>query len=143
MTTIATTVTHQGKTYRAELVTIEQTSLGREDHGVFIASLQVGGSGWCTTLNQRSLDDPPSHRASGAKRQATAYGLQTIIEIIETVRGEYGRWEDLEGTRIFGLWPTETTQNHGFECVGIASLDGDRVLIFDQVKDHLAERVTA
>lgn len=128
MADIESTLTHDGVTYAATIVTIESTELGREDHGIWHAMLHVEGTG----IGGYALDGKPE---PGERRPGTAFGMQWIIETVETVCGEYGRWENLVGKRCFMLHdPTEGQYNRaGFNCKGIASLDGKRVMIFDQV----------
>jgi hypothetical protein len=138
MSAVVATIEHQGVTYAAELVTIRRTELGREDHGIFTAGLHVEFGAGATMIGGHVLDDAPAERDPEHKRLATAYGFQWIIEMIAAVVGEYGKWEDVAGKRVFALYESDVAHysRAGFNCKGIASLDGDRVMIFDQVRDH-------
>lgn len=147
MTQIDSTLTHDGVPYAATIVTIERTELGREDHGIFQASLRVhwgGGSG--TAIGGYALDGKPNPDGPLGKhaRTPTAYGMQWIIETIATVLGEYGKWEDLVGKRMFMLHApmTDTYSRAGHNCKGIASLDGERVMIFEEVLVHAQENAS-
>ncbi|ACH62025.1 hypothetical protein MYRNA_17 [Mycobacterium phage Myrna] len=143
MAEIESTLTHEGVTYAANIVTIERTTLGREDHGVFLAQLHIDGGGWGTTVGGHVLDDKPATRDGKTDRLGTAFGMQYIIEIISTVVGEYGSWEDVKGKRIFILHEQGTRRFDaaGYNCKGIASLDGKRVMIFDQVVERMRDVV--
>lgn len=141
MAEIESTLTHEGVTYAATIVTIERTALGREDHGIFLAQLHVDGGGWGTTVGGHALDNKPREREPGSPRLGTAFGMQYIIEVITTVVGEYGRWEDVKGKRIFLLHEEGTSRFNaaGMNCKGIASLDGRRVMIFSEVSERLRD----
>lgn len=145
MTTIETTLIHDGVTYAATIVTIERTELGREDHGVFQASLRVHWGGAGTAIGGYVLDGKPNERGPLGKnhRTPTAYGMQWIIETITVVLGEYGKWEDLVNKRVFMLHETtgDRYSRAGHNCQGIASLDGERVMIFAEVLAHAQENV--
>lgn len=137
MAEIESTLTHDGVVYAATIVTIERTELGREDHGIWHTMLHVNWGGMGTGIGGYVLDSKPD---GSDRRGGTAYGMQWIIETVETVCGEYGRWEDLARQRCFMLHDaTEGAYNRaGFNCKGIASLDGKRVMIFADVADHVA-----
>jgi hypothetical protein len=139
MAEIESTLTHNGVTYAAAIVTIERTELGREDHGIFHTMLYVDGGGWGTGIGGYVLDDKPESLDGKSPRRGTAFGMQWIIETVETVVGEYGRWENLVGKRIFILHEVGTSKFSaaGVNCKGIASLDGKRVMIFSEVASHV------
>ncbi|ASZ74595.1 hypothetical protein KHO57_gp020 [Mycobacterium phage Phabba] len=143
MAEIASTLTHDGVTYAANIVTIERTELGREDHGIWHSMLHVDGGGWGTGVGGYVLDDKPVERTSGSPRLGTAFGMQWIIDTVTVVCGEYGKWEDMVGTRIFLLHEEGTSRFNaaGMNCKGIASLDGKRVMIFSEVADKLRDVV--
>lgn len=139
MTEIDSTLTHHGVSYAATIVTIERTELGREDHGCWHTMLQVNWNGCSTGIGGYVLDDMPGPESR--HRRGTAFGMQWIMEIVETVCGKYGRWEDLKAARLFMLHElTEGKYSRaGINCKGIASLDGQRVMIFAEVKDRVKE----
>jgi hypothetical protein len=125
------TVDHKGTTYAGEIMRIESTRFGYEDHGILTVMLDcrsegggVGVGGFC--LDQPVPDDP-KHR-----RQGTAYGLDHLIRIIETVG--VSSWEKLVGQHVIVL--SEGSGGWGSRSLGIASLTGDRVLI---LQDHAEE----
>ncbi|MCG7607178.1 hypothetical protein [Mycobacterium sp. CnD-18-1] len=143
MSEIETFLTHDGVKYAATIVTIESTSLGREDHGIWQAMLYVGWGGCGTGVGGFALDGQPNRNVPpGDKRTPTAYGLQWIIEATETVCGECGRWESLPGKQCFMLHDADSGpyDRAGFNCKGIASLDGKRVMVFDDVAAHAGEQ---
>lgn len=98
--------------------------------------LHVGWGGGGTGIGGYVLNDKLDQNR---KRPGTAFGMQWIIETVETVCGEYGKWEDLRGRRCFMLHdPSEGQYSRaGMNCKGIASLDGKRVMIFDDVSAHV------
>jgi hypothetical protein len=134
---IDTVLTHDGVSYAATIVTIERTELGREDHGLWHTMLHVTFGGCGTGIGGYVLDGTPD---SSGKRRGTAFGMQWIIETVETVCGEYGKWENLKGQCCFMLHEASVDKysRAGMNCKGIASLDGKRVMIFDQVKEYVA-----
>lgn len=75
--------------------TIESTMLGTEDHGIltFYLSLDYGGSG--QSAGGYGLDD---YDKTLKRRKGTAYGLQLIQAVMETVG--VTKWEDLKGKHI-------------------------------------------
>jgi hypothetical protein len=140
---VDTILTHDGVAYAATIVTIGRTELGREDHGIWHTMLHVTWGGGGTGIGGYILDGKPEDEGPlGKKRTPTAFGMQWIIETVETVCGEYGKWEDLRGSRIFMLHEadTGTYDRAGMNCAGIASLDGKRVMIFAQVREHAQKR---
>jgi len=145
-----TTLSHGDKTYAAEMATIRRTELGREDHGIFHAMLHVDfASGGSTGIGGYALDDPllrdnitDRSEYAGTIRRGTAYGLQWIIEAIYAVLGDFCTWEQLVGKRLFALYESdvETYNRAGMNCKGIASLDGNRIMIFSEVINHVEEK---
>ncbi|OBK22523.1 hypothetical protein [Mycobacterium asiaticum] len=131
MSTLTATIEHNGITYNAEPVLITKTFLGREDHGFFTATLSVDlGSGAGTSLGGYALDDKPG---PDGRRQPTAGGLEWLIRTIEVVGVD--SWEALRGRRCYALFEADTDRysRAGFNCQGIASLDGKRVFLFAEV----------
>ncbi len=74
---------------------ITGTMLGIEDHGIMTCNLQMewpshfqGFGGYCLSTFNKQLN----------RRVGTAYGMQFILEILETVGVE--KWEDLKGKYV-------------------------------------------
>jgi hypothetical protein len=77
---------------------ITSTSLGVEDHGIFSAflTLDFGGSG--QGFGGYALDQHNGKRGQDSKRIGTAYGMEFIRRIMDTVG--VSKWEDLRGKYI-------------------------------------------
>ncbi len=88
-----------GVTYQMRLGTITRTMLGYEDHGIFTAMLtfDFGGSG--QGAGGYCLDRPK--RDGESRRMGTAYGLDHIIAILDTVA--VSSWEELKGRTAYAL----------------------------------------
>jgi len=73
---------------------IKSTMLGVEDHGILTAyiHLDYGGSG--QGFGGYALDSYEGERGKGG-RQGTAWGMEFIRRVLETVGAE--RWEQLPG----------------------------------------------
>lgn len=90
-----------GKTYEMELGVIERTMLGTEDHGIFTFHLSMGFGGSGQGAGQIVLDEPYKPRTDEFKRIGTAYGMDAIMRVLETVG--VGSWEDLPGKHCYVL----------------------------------------
>lgn len=130
MATITTTIENGGKTYAGRIGTIRRTALGTQDHGIVSATLHVewhgggiGAGGYC--LDGSRKDDNGKHLG----RFGTAYGLDHIMRILETVGVD--RWEDLPGKQVIVLF--EGASVWGATSCGIAGITNEKVLDF---KDH-------
>jgi len=77
---------------------IEATSLGLESHGIFSAylTLSYGGSG--QAFGGYGLDRHNGLRGANSGRVGTAYGMEFIARIMQTVGVD--RWEDLKGKHL-------------------------------------------
>jgi hypothetical protein len=77
---------------------ITSTHLGDEDHGIMTCYLHLdfGGSG--QGFGGYSLDQHNGERNANSRRIGTAYGLEFIKRILETL--EVGKWEKLPGTHL-------------------------------------------
>lgn len=118
-------VDHKGVTYDAQVATVERTSLGTEDHGIFTAQVVFAGEGWGQAFPCRSLASS-SHADKG-------YGIEHIWSIIRTLGSS--DWESVKGKRCLVLRISPYGQ-----IEGIADLDATRVLIFaDHVKEWASQ----
>jgi len=136
MTARSITFEHNGTVYGGQIGTIKSTRLGFEDHGILSVSLDVGWHGGGVGAGGYCLDEPKDRDGRDWTRTGTAYGLDHIIRIIETVG--VNKWEDLKGHQVIVLF--EGRSILGAQCVGIASTtDEDRVLIFREHADTWRE----
>lgn len=120
---LTATIDHEGVVYGAEVATIESTFLG-EDHGIFTAALNVAfGCG---------------HTSVGTLGSGT-FGAW-IMQTLDTLLGAHGAWESLAGRRLFLLYDAalDPYARAGFNCKGIARLDGEHVFIFDELKGEVS-----
>lgn len=124
-------VDHNGTTYAGEVMRIKSTMLGTEDHGIVTAYLHCEVNGSSVGVGGYSLDTPVESDRSFA-REGTAYGLDHLLRIMETVG--VSRWEALPGKDVIVL--SEGSGGWGSMAVGIANLLDSKVLIFSE---HLAE----
>ena len=119
-------IEHNGKTYGGQIGTIKSTRLGYQDHGILTADLNVEWAGGGVSVGGFVLDKPRDRDASDYTREGTAYGLDQIIRILETVGVE--RWEDLKGQQIIVLFEGESVW--GSQAVGLAATtDDEKVLV--------------
>lgn len=127
------TVEHNGTTYYAEVMTVESTSLGVEDHGILTAYLHLKGDGTGIGVGGYGLDQPITVDGKFSHREPTAYGFDHVLQLMRTVG--VSRWEDLPGKSCLVLF--EKPGSWGQTSVGIAHLtDEDRVFI---LIDHATE----
>ena len=75
--------------------TIIGTSLGVEDHGIFTCNLHLSGDGWGCGFGGYALDQWTDKQK---RRIGTAYGMQFIARILETL--EVDSWEKLKGQHV-------------------------------------------
>lgn len=124
------TIAHEGKTYGGQIATISGTSLGSPDHGIISAYLHTKWNGGGIGVGGFCLDEPLKDDAGKfIKRVGTAYGLDHLMRIMETVGVE--TWEDLPGKHVIVLF--EGKSIFGKTAAGIAGIANEKVLIF---KDH-------
>lgn len=121
---LTSTLVHGSTEYQAQPCVVAQTHLGQEDHGMFTAGLQLEGKGWGQSAGLYSLDSYDSKRE---RRVGTAFGMDQIQAILAVCGAE--KWESLRGTHLLALRNVETSGNL---VLGIASPDGERVLIFSE-----------
>ena len=121
------TIEHDGTTYYGDVMRIKSTMLGYEDHGILTAQLYCEGDGCGVAVGGFCLDNPSD--GPGYDRRGTAYGLDHLIRIMETVG--VSSWEALAGKDVVVL--RESEHGWGSVSVGVAGLLNDRVLI---LKEH-------
>lgn len=114
-------ITHNGIEYGGQIGTITSTALGYESHGILTASLTIEWKGGGVSVGGYVLDEPRDRDGRDYSRKGTAYGLDHIIRIIETVGVE--RWEGLKGQQVIVLF--EGKSAWGSQSVGIASTTDD------------------
>lgn len=123
------TIRHEGKNYDGQIATIRSTSLGYEDHGIFTVMLNCVWPGGGVGVGGFCLDESMG-KDGDYKRRGTAYGLDHIIRVMETVG--VSSWEQLVGKHVIVL-SDEGHSGWGGVSVGIAHATEDRVLI---LKEH-------
>ena len=133
MSTRTITIEHDGTTYGGQIGTIRSTALGYEDHGILTASLTVEWPGGGVSVGGFVLDEPRDREAKEYTRVGTAYGLDHIIRIIETVGVE--KWEDLVGKQVIVLFAGKSWL--GAMSVGIAhATDESKVFVLKEHADQ-------
>lgn len=99
---------------------IDSTKLGTEDHGLFTFSLGLDYGGSFQHFGGIGLDNPPKDKTKlPFKRQPTAYGMDCIVRILETVGVE--SWEDLKNKYV------RAEVKNGYIVGLINILDDDKV----------------
>lgn len=118
MATRTLTITHNGTDYTGEVATIESTSLGENERGMFTAYLTFSGNHWGVQAGGFNLDRP-----------VPKFAMDHLKQILKVVGVD--RWEDLAGKQAVAVF-----EQTGLErCVGIAHPTEDRVLIFAEHAD--------
>lgn len=143
MSNVKTIIEHNGVEYTAHVATINSTYLGNgeESRGTFSYSLDmrwnssgIGAGGYC--LDTPVKDDDGKRLG----REGTAFGLDHIIRILETVGVE--SWEKVKGSKVWLLFPAGG--GWGSTCSGIANLDKpEKVLIFKEHAQQWLDREAA
>ena len=142
MSNLKIILNHHGTEYEANVATIEKTRLGYQDHGILTADLQLRWASSGVSAGGYCLDMPD--KSEGAKlgqRMGTAYGLDHIIRILETVGVD--KWEDLTGRRVYVLFPASDGGSWGSVCAGIANIDTGKALIFKEHAQQWLDREAA
>lgn len=114
---VSAVIEHEGKTYVAEIATIESADLGFEDHGILGWNLAFKGPSWGQGSGWRGLGFD------------TPYGTHVINEVLKAVGAR--RWDDVKGKRVFVL----REKDRFGPILGISNLDGDRVLLWDSISE--------
>lgn len=105
---------------------IEETFLGREEHGILTCYLHLKGNGFGVGLGGRALD---GYDKSKKKRVATQEGFE-LIDRIMTVVG-VKKWEDLVGKYV-----RIEMQGWGDKVTKIGNLIKDDWLDFEKFFDE-------
>ena len=132
MSTPKITVEHNGVTYTGRIGRIKSTSLGFEDHGILSAMLHFEWDGGGIGVGGFYLDMPKDRAGRDYTRTGTAYGLDHIMRLMETVG--VNKWENLPGNDAIVLF--SGNGGWGTVSVGIAGLSNGQVFI---LKDHAKE----
>jgi len=74
---------------------ITSTFLGREDHGVMTACVNLSGDGWGSSFGGFCFD---TYDAATKKRHGGGFGIDFISEVLRVVGVE--KWEDLVGKPV-------------------------------------------
>lgn len=134
------TVEHGGIEYGGQIGTIKSTHLGYQDHGILTADLTIEWPGGGVSVGGFCLDEPRDREARDYERTGTAYGLDHIIRIIETVGVD--RWERLVGQKVIVLF--EGKSAWGSRSVGIAhATDESKVFILEEHAEAWREKEDA
>jgi hypothetical protein len=108
-----------------------------EHHSILTASLTCEGDGWGANVGGYSLDTPKKdNEGKFLGRVPTAYGLDLLVKIMETVG--VSSWEELLGEQVIVLF--ETPDPWGAQSVGIAHVTDERkVLVLSEHADSWEE----
>lgn len=117
------TVTVGDRTLYGQIMRVDSTMLGVEDHGAMTAALTLKAKGTGVALSGWVLDTSPIHK--GARREGSAYGLDYVMEVMRTVG--VSSWEKVLGSHVIALFSSPSPW--GSVIVGIANLD-DPDLVF-------------
>lgn len=126
------TIEHNGATYYGHIATIKKTMLGYEDHGILSAYLHLEWPSGGVSVGGYALDEPADPGGSSFEREGTAYGLDHIIQLMETVGVD--TWEKLPGKQVIVLF--DNPSSLGSMSRGIAGTVNDKVFI---LKEHAEE----
>jgi hypothetical protein len=130
-------IEHNAVEYGGQVGTITSTALGYQDHGILTASLTVEWKGGGVSVGGYCLDQPKDRDARDYSRRGTAYGLDHLIRILETVGVD--RWEELKGKQVIVLF--EGRDWLGAQSVGIAhATDESKVLVLREHADAWREK---
>lgn len=121
------TIEHNGVEYGGQVATIDSTSLGTTDHGVLTGWINTSWPGGGVGVGGLVLDKRRDREGRDHTRTGTAYGMDFILRVIETVGVD--SWEGLKGQKVIVLFAGKSFL--GSRSVGIAhATDESKVLIF-------------
>lgn len=133
------TIEHNGQTYYGHLAKIDSTAITHADHGVLTAWLHTSWSGSGVGVGGYCLDQPKDRDGRDYSRVGTAYGLDYLIRVMETVGVE--KWEDLPGQQVIVLFAEQNSI--GLSSKGIAGVLNDKVFIPSEHAESFLGEVTA
>lgn len=126
------TVEHNGKTYAGQIMQIESTHLGVEDHGIVTAFLHCRTEGQGIGVGGFGLDRPVKVDGKFSHREGTGYGLDHIVQLVRTVGAS--SWEDCVGKHVIVLY--EGYAGPGGMSAGIAGVTNGRVMVLKEHADQ-------
>lgn len=129
MTNLEIKLTHNGVEYPASIMKITGTMLGYEDHGILTSSVSCEGGVGGVSFGGYTYDQ--YDRVAEKRVVSNGFGLDQIAQIMQVVG--VSKWEALPGKQVAIL--EGGSGGWGSRAVGIASLDGERVLIFKEHAD--------
>jgi len=127
-------IEHNDKKYTGHIATIDGTTLGGlGDRGIFNFWLSTSWKGGGVSVGGYAMDEP--HKDDDDKflgRRGTAYGMQLIMDVMETVG--VTDWEKIKGEKIIVLFDySPTGGTWGGQSRGIANLlDESKVLVLSE-----------
>lgn len=116
--------------YEAELATVDSTRLGINELGLYSGDVVFTGVGWGQSFGGVRLDQAIG-RGPESYSVGSHYGMTHLMRIMEVVGGT---WETLVGKRCYVL---RRGPRFGATIAGIASLDGERVYILDELIEEV------
>ncbi|MBB1025250.1 MULTISPECIES: hypothetical protein [unclassified Dietzia] len=131
MRSAKTSIEIDGTSYEAQLATVSSTALGMNDRGLFTASITCTWEGGGISPTGDYCLDTPQRDEDGKflGRVGTGRGMDYITRVLE-VTG-VSTWEKVTGRRLWVLFP-QGAGGWGSRSVGIASVDSDEHLVFEQ-----------
>ena len=130
---------HNSKNYSGVMAKIDSTTLGQEDHGIWTAMLACSWESGGISVGGYALDNPVKDENEHVHRFGSAFGMDQVIAICETVG--VSAWEKLKGASVIVLFPENDTW--GSRAVGIAGVHNSKTLIFADHCDSWKARAGA
>lgn len=88
--------------FEAILMTVTDTRLGYEDHGIFTMHIDLQAGTTCVTAGNYALDKPRNDRtAAEPHRAGRAYGMEFIIQVMHVFGVSH--WEEIKGKSVYAL----------------------------------------
>ena len=115
-------------------MTVRETFLGYEDHGILTFYLTCEGNGNGVGVGGISLDAPPAE--SGGSRVPQASGLALITEVIRVADAD--TWEAVRGKHLLVLF--EGTDAYSGRAVGVANPLTGKVLVFSEFLERTRQQ---
>lgn len=138
MTERSLTIIHNDVTYTGHVATIKSTILGREDHGILSAYLDLQWAGSGVLFGGYSLDTP-GDRESDDRRIGSAFGMDHVIELLRVVGVD--SWERLKDKQVIVLFGEGGSW--GGRALGLAHVtDEHKVFILQEHADAWKARLS-